>query len=78
MDYTNPENNNQDEQQRMSMADRFITAMFTPKEYGKLLQLKSDSVIGFLALVIFLVSFIQYAIPTLGAVAGIGGIRNMI
>ena len=78
MDYTNPENNNQDEQQRMSMADRFITAMFTPKEYGKLLQLKSGSVIGFLALVIFLVSFIQYAIPTLGAVAGMGGIRNMI
>ena len=78
MDYTNPENNNQDEQQKMSMADRFITAMFTPREYGKLLQLRSGSVIGFLALVIFLISFIQYAIPTLGAVAGMGGIRNMI
>ena len=78
MDYTNPENNNQDEQQKMSMADRFITAMFTPREYGKLLQLRSGSVIGFLALVIFLISFIQYAIPTLGAVAGMGGIRNII
>lgn len=76
MDYTNPETNNQKE--RMSMADRFITAMFTPREYGKLLRLGTGSVIGFLALVIFLISFIQYAIPTLGAVAGMGGIRNII
>lgn len=78
MDNMNPENNNQDGRERMSMADRFITAMFTPREYGKLLRLRDGSVIGFLALVIFLISFIQYAIPTLGAVAGMGGIRNII
>lgn len=78
MDYTNPEMDNQNEQERMSMADRFITAMFTPREYGKLLRLRSGSVIGFLVLVSFLISFIQYAIPTLGAVAGMGGIRNIV
>ena len=78
MDYTNPEMDNQNEQERMSMADRFITAMFTPREYGKLLRLRSGSVIGFLVLVSFLISFIQYAIPTLGAVAGMRGIRNII
>lgn len=76
MEYTNPEY--EEKQEKMSMADRFITAMLAPRDYGKLLKLSSGSVVGFFALVIFLVSFIQYAIPTLGAVAGLGGVRNII
>ncbi len=77
MEETNPQNMEKG-QVKMSIADRFLTAMFMPREYGKLLKLKSGSVVGFMALVIFLISFIQYAIPTLGAVAGLGGIRNII
>ncbi len=76
MEYTNPEY--EEKQEKMSIADRFITAMLAPRDYGKLLKLSSGSVVGFFALVIFLVSFIQYAIPTLGAVAGLGGVRNII
>ena len=63
MEYTNPEY--EEKQEKMSIADRFITAMLAPRDYGKLLKLSSGSVVGFFALVIFLVSFIQYAIPTL-------------
>lgn len=75
MEHHNPNNENNE---KMSMADRFITAMFLPKEYEKLLRLSGGSVIGFMVVLMLLVSFIQYAIPTLGAIAGLGGIRNIV
>lgn len=72
MEHHNPNN------EKMTMADRFIAAMFLPKEYEKLLRLSGGSVIGFMVVLMLLVSFIQYAIPTLGAIAGLGGIRNIV
>ncbi len=62
----------------MRMSDRFLTAMFLPKEYGKLLELKMGKVVSYLFLLLLLVSVIQYAIPVLGAIAGMGGIKNII
>lgn len=82
MEYTNPVNNKSNEQkekqERMKMSDRFITAMFLPKEYDKLLKLKMGKMISYFLVLVLLVSIIQYAIPTLGAVAGMGGIKNII
>lgn len=80
MEYTNYEENehSDDGSQRMGIADRFITAMFLPKEYGKLLRLKTGKVVVYLILLILLTSVIQYAIPALGAIAGLGGIKNIV
>lgn len=62
----------------MSMADRFITAMFLPNEYDNLLGLKFGKVAGYFCMLILLASVVQYAIPVLGAVAGYGGVRSYI
>lgn len=82
MEYTNQMKNKSDEgrqeQEGMKISDRFITAMFLPKEYGKLLKLKKGKIISYFFLLLLLVSTIQYAIPTLGAIVGMGGIKNII
>ena len=71
----NGENNNSD---NMSMADRFITAMFLPNEYNSLLKLKMSKVISYFCVLILLASVVQFAIPALAAVAGYGGVRAYI
>ncbi len=67
-----------EEQEKMKMSDCFITAMFLPKEYNKLLKLKTGKIIGYLFLLMLLTTVIQYAIPTLGAIAGLGGMKGII
>lgn len=67
-----------EEAERMKMPDCFITAMFLPKEYDKLLNLKVGKRIGYFVLLILLAAVIQYAIPALGAIAGLGGVKNII
>lgn len=64
--------------EEMSLTDRFITAMFLPKEYEKLLRLSAGKLIQFLLLLILLVGVIRYAVPVLGAIAGMGGVKNII
>ena len=66
------------EAHQMKMADCFTTAMFLPKEYDNLLGLKMRKTIGYVLLLVLLTSVIQYAIPALGAIAGVGGIKNYI
>lgn len=66
------------EPKQMNITDRFITAMFLPKEYGRLLQLSIGKLISFLVLLILLVSVIRYVVPVLGAIAGMGGMKNII
>lgn len=66
------------EPKQMNITDRFITAMFLPKEYGRLLQLSIGKLISFLILLILLVSVIRYVVPVLGAIAGMGGMKNII
>lgn len=75
MENTTPKGN---ESEKMNMADRFMTAMFLPKEYNKLLRLSAGKLVQFLAVLILLVTVIQYAIPALGALAGMGGVKNII
>ena len=79
MEHTNTANNhNAAKPNNMRMTDRFLTAMFLPKEYGKLLSLKIGKMICYLFLLLLLVSVIQYAIPALGAIAGLGGVKNIV
>ena len=58
-------NHSSKDNEKMNMADVFVTAMFLPGEYGKLLKLKTGKVVGYLALLMLLISVIQYAIPVL-------------
>ncbi len=64
--------------ENMSMADRFITAMFLPGEYPSLMKLTMGRIISYLTVLILLVSLIQYGIPMLASIAGHGGVRNYI
>lgn len=76
MSDTERENGSQSES--MSLTDRFITAMFLPKEYDKLLCLATGKLVQFLLLLILLVGLIRYAVPALGAIAGMGGIKSIV
>lgn len=67
-----------EKEEKMSVADRFITAMFIPKDYGRLLRLSVGRLIQFLVLLVLLVSVIRYAVPALGAIAGMGGVKDII
>ncbi|MDO5154825.1 MAG: DUF1189 family protein [Eubacteriales bacterium] len=64
--------------EKVGLSERFMIAMFSPREYGKLLDLSIGKLISFLVCVFLLVSVIQYAIPISGAIAGMGGLRNII
>jgi len=64
--------------EKVTMADRFLIAMFSPKEYDKLLKLPMKNVITFLLCLISLLTIVQAVIPTFGAVAGMGGMKNLI
>ncbi|MDE5864253.1 MAG: DUF1189 domain-containing protein [Lachnospiraceae bacterium] len=78
MENTTQESDQRIQEKEMNMTDRFITAMFLPKEYEKLLRLSAGKLVGFVALLILLVTVIRYAVPTLGAIAGMGGVKNII
>lgn len=66
------------EPENMSLTDRFITAMFLPKEYTKLLRLPNGKLVQFLVFLILLSAVIRYVIPTLGTIAGMGGVKNIL
>ncbi|MGN0495170.1 MAG: DUF1189 family protein [Lachnospiraceae bacterium] len=68
------ENNNE----KITVADRFLIAMFSPKEYGKILKEKTNKVVWFTILLIFLCTMIRYVIPTVALIAGMGGMKDII
>lgn len=69
--------NNQKEKEKITMADRFMIAMFSPKEYDKLLKEKTSKLVLFLILLIFLLTVVQYVIPGSAMLAGMGGIKGI-
>ena len=71
-------NKNDNKEKEMSIADRFITAMFTPSEYNNLLRMKTGKKISYFCVLILLVTIVRFAIPALGMIAGVGGVRNYI
>lgn len=64
--------------EKLTLIDSLITAMFIPKEYGKLLTMKIGNIIRYILVVVLLTSVIQYAIPVLGAIAGLGGMKSIV
>ncbi len=76
MENENKENKN--DNKNMSIADRFITAMFLPGDYPALLKLKAGKVISYIILLALLLSLVQYGIPVLAAIAGYRGVGNYI
>ena len=66
------------EEEKFTLIDSLITAMFAPKEYHKLLKLTTGKVVRYIVILLFLVCVIQYAIPILGSIAGLGGVEGII
>ncbi len=66
------------EKEKFTLIDSLITAMFAPKEYDKLLKLSTGKLVRYIVVLLFLVSLIQYAIPTLGSIAGLGGVKGIV
>ena len=65
--------------EKMKISEQFMTAMFSPREYrDSLLKLQSKKVVGYFFCLILLLTIIQCVIPMVGAVAGMGGFRNII
>lgn len=52
--------------------------MFIPKDYGKLLKLRVGKTVLYVVVITLFVALIQYAIPGLGAIAGLGGMKEII
>lgn len=65
-------------EEKFTLIDSLITAMFAPKEYNKLLKLSTGKIIRYVLVVLLLVCLIQYAIPSLGAIAGLGGVEGIL
>lgn len=78
MKQQNLKKSDENDKKKMSMADRFITAMFLPGEYPALMKLGVGKIISFLVFLVLLLSLIQYAIPSLAKLAGYGGVRSYI
>lgn len=74
MNNSEVENNNE----KITVADRFLIAMFSPKEYGKILKEKTNKAVWFTILMIFLCTMIRYVIPTVALIAGMGGMKDII
>lgn len=66
------------QEEKLTLIDSLIIAMFTPKEYGKLLQLNKPRLVRYVMVVLLLVCLIQYAVPGLGSIAGLGGVKEII
>lgn len=63
----------------MKISEQFMTAMFSPKEYrSSLLKLPTKKMVVYFLCLILLLTIIQAVIPTVGAIAGMGGFRNII
>ena len=69
-------NNNTDN--TIKLADRFLIAMFSPKEYGRILKEKQSKLVQFLFVLILLITMVRYLIPTLAMVAGMGGFEKIL
>lgn len=63
----------------MKISEQFMTAMFSPKEYrSSLLKLPTKKMVVYFLCLILLLTVIQAVIPTVGAIAGMGGFQNII
>lgn len=63
----------------MKLTERFMIAMFSPGDYQKtLLRLSAKKMVGYFLCLILLLTVIWNVIPTVGAVAGMGGFRQII
>lgn len=69
---------NNEQKEKLTWIDCMVTAMFSPKEYGKLIRLSGGKIAKYVAVLLLLVCTIQYAIPTLGSIAGLGGMKDII
>lgn len=69
---------NKVEKDKLSLIDSLITAMFIPKEYGDLLRLTTGKIVRYILVVVLLASMIQYGIPVLGSIAGLGGMEGIL
>ncbi len=71
-------NENKNREDKCTLIDCAISAMFVPKDYGKLLKVSTGKVILYVLVITFFVTLIQYAIPGLGSIAGLGGMKKII
>lgn len=68
----------QPEKGKFTLIDSLVTAMVAPKEYDKLLMLSKGKIVRYVLVLLLLVCLIQYAIPGLGSIAGLGGVRGIL
>ncbi len=63
----------------MKLSECFMTAMFSPQEYSSsLLKLSVKKMMRYFLCLILLLTVIRNVIPMMGAIAGMGGFRNII
>lgn len=73
------QDNQKDHQtQKMRFSKKAMIAMFSPGEYGKLLHQPVKELIKYLLCFVLLLTLIGDVIPMAGAIAGMGGIGNII
>lgn len=73
------QNSETGETKNMKLSELFMTAMFSPREYSSsLLKLPAKKMVSYFLCLILLLTVIQSVIPMVGAIAGMGGFRNII
>ncbi len=66
------------QENKMTFVDSLLSAMFLAKDYGMLLRMSFGKLVRHILFVVALACVIQYAIPALSTIAGLGGMRNII
>ena len=63
--------------EKCSLIDCMIIAMFSAKEYPRLLRISKRKLVWYVVVVSLLIGLVQYAIPVLGSLAGLGGVKGI-
>ena len=69
--------NKNEASEKCTLIDCMMIAMFSAKEYPRLLKLSKRRIAWFVIIVALLLSVVQYAIPVVGSIAGLGGVEGI-
>ena len=67
-----------EEYSKVTMVDQLAIAVSSPKNYKHLTKLKASKTAGFMILIAFILTFIEFGIGVITFIMHVGGLNNLI
>ena len=67
-----------EEYSKVTMVDQLAIAVSSPKNYKHLTKLKASKTVGFMILIAFILTFIEFGIGVITFIMHVGGLNNLI